>query len=353
VAIEFSTQNGYKIWSGTYAKGTGLVLSDDQIREGGKLYIYRRVSLGSAPSTPTGNLPGATVELLSSTVRKDSGYDVYEYTWAEGLGEISRQTETRYNGAQTITTIRHLTNLSTNTQPTSASGVIVSEVYTNQDGYRAWTVVWSFVTTTTINTASAGQDDGAIIHTVVAVSQTGSTPAGPGGTYLVRLTEEKGSGIVTTTAIYQAVPPDHTEPIQVRYRKPGLAVAANPPTLQPAVTKDLLGTNSITYSTTPTSAVPYTITAYAQLYEIYTRAADQKQFSNVKGLEGYVGSSSSVGSNTNYAGVDVDSYAVTVSGSNPVAPPSGTITIEVRCRPYLTSTTGTIVYKNEVITASV
>lgn len=352
IAIDTSIQNGYKVWSGTYAKGTGLVLSDQQIREGGKLYLYRSTSLGVAPSTPAANI-GGTVQLLSSSVRKDSGFEVYEYSWAEGLGEISRQSEVRYNGAQTLTTIRHLTNLATVIQPTSASGVIVSQVYTNQDGYRAWTVVWSSVTTTVINTSSAGQDDGAIIYTIIGVSQTGATPSGPGGTYLVRLNEENGSGIVTTTAIYQALPPDHTEPIQVRYRKPGLAIAANPPSLQPAVTKDLLGTNTITYSTTPTSTQPYTITDYAQIYENYKRKPDNKQFSNVKPLEGFVGSSSSVGSNVNYAGVDVVTYAVTVSGSNPTSPPSGNIVIDVRCRPYLTSTSGVIVYKNEVITANV
>jgi len=122
------------------------------------------------------------VQLLSSTVREDSGFQVYEYAWAEGLGEISRQIETRFNGAQTVTNIRHLTNLATTTQPTSASGVIVSQVYTNEEGYRAWTVTWSSVTTTTINTATVGQDDGSIVTTVTAVSQTGATPSGPAGT---------------------------------------------------------------------------------------------------------------------------------------------------------------------------
>ena len=353
VAIESATQNGYKIWSGTYAKGTGVVLTDTQIREGGKLYLYRKTSLGAVPSTPASSIIGGTVQLLSSTVREDSGFQVYEYAWAEGLGEISRQIETRFNGAQTVTNIRHLTNLATTTQPTSAAGVIVSQVYTNEEGYRAWTVTWSSVTTTTINTATVGQDDGSIVTTVTAVSQTGATPSGPAGTYLVRLTEEKGSGVVTTTALYQAVPPNHTEPVQARYRKPGLALAANPPSLQPAVTKDLLGSNSITYSTTPTTTQPYTINAYAQIYETYKRKPDNKQFSNVKPLEGFVGSSNSFGSNVQYAGIDVVTYAVTVSGSNPTTPPSGNIVIEVRCRPYLTDVNGVIVYKNEVISATV
>jgi hypothetical protein len=353
VAIESATQNGYKIWSGTYAKGTGVVLTDTQIREGGKLYLYRKTSLGAVPSTPASSIVGGTVQLLSSTVREDSGFQVYEYAWAEGLGEISRQIETRFNGAQTVTNIRHLTNLATTTQPTSAAGVIVSQVYTNEEGYRAWTVTWSSVTTTTINTATVGQDDGSIVTTVTAVSQTGATPSGPAGTYLVRLTEEKGSGVVTTTALYQAVPPNHTEPVQVRYRKPGLALAANPPSLQPAVTKDLLGSNSITYSTTPTTTTPYTITNYAQIYETYKRKPDNKQFSNIKPLEGFVGSSSSTGSNVQYAGVDVVTYAVSVFGSNPTTPPSGNIVIEVRCRPYLTDVNGVIVYKNEVISATV
>jgi hypothetical protein len=353
VAIESATQNGYKIWSGTYAKGTGVVLTDTQIREGGKLYLYRKTSLGAVPSTPASSIVGGTVQLLSSTVREDSGFQVYEYAWAEGLGEISRQIETRFNGAQTVTNIRHLTNLATTAQPTSASGVIVSQVYTNEEGYRAWTVTWSSVTTTTINTVTAGQDDGSIVTTVTAVSQIGATPSGPAGTYLVRLTEEEGSGVVTTTALYQAVPPDHTEPVQVRYRKPGLALAANPPSLQPAVTKDLLGSNSITYSTTPTTTTPYTITNYAQIYETYKRKPDNKQFSNVKPLEGFVGSSSLVGSNTSYAGIDVVTFAVSVFGSNPTTPPSGNIVIEVRCRPYLTDVNGVIVYKNEVISATV
>jgi hypothetical protein len=149
ISLDKTEQDGYRIWSAVYAKGTGTVASSVDTREGGKLIIYRRTALGAVPTTPSATISG-TVVLISDTSRNDAGYVIYERSWAEGIGEISRDTRYSQSSDQgttgtTVITVRHITALTITANPvtTPLGTILVSESKEDQDGYRAWTVVYA------------------------------------------------------------------------------------------------------------------------------------------------------------------------------------------------------------------
>jgi hypothetical protein len=293
VGQSVSDADGHRVWTTVWAKGTGTISTEKEDKEGGYLVVYRRTALGGAPTAPTPTI-GGTIVLTGQTIRKEAGFDIYSYVWAEGFGTISSDVDAR--------------------------------------------------------------SDGSLAYAVTTVTATAATPAYPGsGTgYLVKLSSRQSDGYVVTNAEYIKPPTSGlTRPVQVEFRKPGLVVAGNPPAVTPPVSLDLMGTETTTFSTTQTSSVPYKISSYASLYEAYKRKDDGLQFSKVDPLNGYLGSTSATGSNTTYRGILVDTYVVTVSGSNPTTLPTGPQTISVRCEKYITDTSGVVVWRNTVVTADV
>lgn len=183
VSEDKTDNDGHRVWTAVYAKGAGTVVTEQQTKEGGKLIIYHRVALGAAPSAPSATISG-TVATVSTVVRKDSGYDVYDYTWAEGVGEVDRTTDTRLGGMLQRVAIRHLTAVATGTQPTSdplSGGTITSEGRADQDGYRLWTVVWTKANTTSfILDASEKRNKGKLV--LYRREKLGAAPAAPSAT---------------------------------------------------------------------------------------------------------------------------------------------------------------------------
>lgn len=149
-SVASQEQDGHLVWRAVFAKGAGTVSSQVQSAEGGRVVVYQTVSLGAAPASPSATI-GGTVTLVDSSTRQETGHVVYDYTWIEGLGEISRSTDydqSTDQGATGVTavTITHVTPLSTATDPTSSPGfgfVKVKESKPYAKGYRVWTVVYA------------------------------------------------------------------------------------------------------------------------------------------------------------------------------------------------------------------
>lgn len=189
VKLEHRMDSGYKIWTVTYAKGTGLVLDATQIREGGKLYIYNRIALGAAPSTPSATISG-TVTLISSSARLSDGYEIFDYTWAEGIGEVSRditygQSVTAGTSGSTTTTIRHLTAISITANPTSGPGgsVLIRLEFVAQDGYKLWTAVYGQGAGTVLTEVNIREGGELYVYRIIALGAAPSAPsASTGGT---------------------------------------------------------------------------------------------------------------------------------------------------------------------------
>jgi hypothetical protein len=87
ISRNVSEADGHRIWTTVWAKGTGLVTSTNRLSNKGKLVVYRRTSLGTAPTAPTATI-GGTVVSTDTGYREAEGFKVYDYEWAEGVGTV-------------------------------------------------------------------------------------------------------------------------------------------------------------------------------------------------------------------------------------------------------------------------
>lgn len=150
-AESMTEQDGHRIWSASYAKGDGEISRDtrygqssDQGTTGTTVISVRHLTAASVNTNPI-STPSGTV-LISEDKTEADGHRIWAATYAKGTGEVSRDSDTRLNGALQRVTIRHLTAASVGTQPTSdplSGGTLTSEARQDVDGYRIWTVVWT------------------------------------------------------------------------------------------------------------------------------------------------------------------------------------------------------------------
>lgn len=130
-------EDGYTVYSKTWAEGVGTVTDDVQSRNQGKLKVYHKVALGVAPTAPAATISG-TVVLTQDDSREDNGVTIYDRTWAEGKGVIGKRTQARDGGLR-------LETWESLGQAYDASymkpvGVLVAKDNDDLDGVTRWTV---------------------------------------------------------------------------------------------------------------------------------------------------------------------------------------------------------------------
>ncbi len=198
--------NGFPVYTYTFAKGLGTVLDASELKEGGKIVVYHRIKLGAVPATPTATLAG-TVTLLSSSVRNDDGNDIYDYTWAEGIGEISREVTYAQSSDQgttgvTRTVIRYLTASSVTSDPTTlANNVKVGEEKTDQDGYRIWTITYAKGTGLVVDETEFKEGNALTVFHRVAIGGVPTTPGGASGALSSIIITNGGSGYTSAPTV--------------------------------------------------------------------------------------------------------------------------------------------------------
>jgi hypothetical protein len=286
IAESKADQDGFRLWTIVYAKGTGLVVDDTSIKVVGRLVTYHRVALGGAPTTPTATISG-TVTAVVQNVRKEEGFDVYDYEYVEANGQL------------------------------------------------------------TIETIS--QPDGALDYVVTTVDAAASTPSYPGtGTgYLIRLEQQRREGFFENRAIYRKPPETVTYKRMVSFTMPGLAsFSSNQLTLSPPTARTLLADVEVSYDTSQLTDDPFTVSAYAGFYETYTPSATSVPISSQRGLGGYLSSATSVsGTNANYNGVLCDEFSAVLVSSIPSSRPTGATVLAVENDDYLVAIDGTKVFR--------
>jgi hypothetical protein len=145
VSENYAEQDGYRIWSASYAQGTGQISQDDETKNNGALLVrtIRYLSVPSVSTNPIGTPAGYT--LISQNYAEQDGYKIWSASYANGTGQISQDDETRNNGSLLIRSIRYLTNPSVSTNPiTTPTGyTLVSQNYAEQDGYKIWTASYA------------------------------------------------------------------------------------------------------------------------------------------------------------------------------------------------------------------
>jgi len=138
-----SESDGHRIWTTTWAKGTGTISTQNETKNNGALLLRTVRALGAAPSTPSG------YALTSTDSTEQDGFTIYTYGFAQGSGEISRSVDYSQSsdfGATgvTRTTIRHLTPTATTSDPTTLSGSVkVGEDKSESEGHRIWTITYA------------------------------------------------------------------------------------------------------------------------------------------------------------------------------------------------------------------
>lgn len=360
MSVSSTNQDGYILWSTGWAKGTGPVSSETSIREGGKLIIYHVVAIGAAPSTPAATI-GGIVTLINDGSRQSDGYTIYDRTWAEGNGEISR--EVRYeqsvdqgtNGL-TITTIRYLTNLITVFNPITPPvlSVNISESHVNQDGYQIWTAIYA-KGDGKVDTHTETRSDGSTVTVITELASTAGTPDGPFGTFLTSLDQSLSSGHYVNRATYIKPPTTLIFRKTVKnWQMPGFAYFDGTQlVLQPPTTRDILASIEVSYDISQITTSPFQVKKWASFFYSYTTTETSQVPSQTvngsQGLTGYLAEGGTTfGTNSDYNGVLCDTYSATKVASDPTDLPSGDTVIDVDNDPYLISISGQVVYKRTV-----
>jgi len=194
VSQQTQNPNGLETTTYVYARGNGEVSRDidynnsgDQGATGITRTTIRHLVVPGASVQPV-SLAGS-VEVGRSFQDLD-GHRIWTTTWAKGTGQISY--EVRYvqslnqgTSGATVITIRHLTDISVNTNPisTPAGTVLISEDKSNQDGYRIWTAVYakggSGIVSSTTDTQNGGK---LILYRRTAIGAAPTTPSATIGT---------------------------------------------------------------------------------------------------------------------------------------------------------------------------
>jgi len=168
VAESFADQDGHRIWTASYANGSGTISTNDDTRQGGKLLIRTIRSLGTAPSTPGG------YTLISADSQTQDGYTLFNSVFAKGVGRISTETQTKNGGALVLTSIRFLGS----DDGSTPTGTLVSTETTQQDGY-ALTNAQYALGSGVLSTSDSTRNNGALlIRTIRSLGTAPSTPSG-------------------------------------------------------------------------------------------------------------------------------------------------------------------------------
>jgi hypothetical protein len=330
VLIEQTTrlEDGYTLYSSTWAEGFGVISNDQETHNQGKLIIYRTTSLGGAPAAPSASI-GGTVVLINDSSREDSGVTIYDRRWAEGRGVIEKRTQPRDGGLRIETWIS-LGQAYDGTFMLPV-GVLMAKDNDDIDGVTRWTV------------SCMQSISGADPTSGVALSYTTKRPFQyPGRAKAIATSATLLSATRTSFDIYQSPPVDAMvdATINVSYQTsstiPALAYTLWNPTEWATIQAFYLAWNQYP------KFVNQTLPRY--------RAISGTQTFNGGGVSGY--QQTCLGERVYGIGSGTP-YYLTVSGG-PSAPDGNTYTIEMpTLEPAFISYSGVQYYRTIVVVATI
>jgi hypothetical protein len=345
--------------NGEISRETRYSQSSDQGTTGVSITTIRHLTASSVGSDPT-SAPSGTVKIGADQSDQD-GYRVWTVTYAKGTGEVSRDIDYSQSTNQgttgiTRTVIQHLTATSVSTDPTTppSGQVKISESKRDADGYRVWTITYA-KGTGTVGLTTYTREDGSIVYEVSDLGTASATPSYPGsGTaYLVRLTNNISSGHYLNSATWIKPPASVGYRRQIKFQMPGLAYFSGTDLiLQPPTVQDLLGTVTVSFGTTQDTTTPFKISQWAAFTETYTPTATGIPVTAQYGLNGYLASGVTISGSGTYKGVATDAYSAQRFASTPSTLPTGSTVLNVDNDPYLMAIDGTVVFKRSVTTAT-
>ena len=116
----------------------GLLSQTDDYSNNGALHVRTITSFNQVPSTPSG------FTLVATQASEVEGIPTRAYRFAKGVGEISRETDLANNGLLERVTIRHLTAPGGTDPVATLSGYVrISVGKAEADGHLAWTATFA------------------------------------------------------------------------------------------------------------------------------------------------------------------------------------------------------------------
>lgn len=331
----------------------GIVSTSTRPRNNGKLTIRTIEAFAQTPSTPSGYIK------VNEAENNVEGITTRQYSYAKGEGEIRRRTRKGEAGIDYIQ-VQYLTGPNAN-EPTivldagppevtlDATTVVKSE----ENGYRLWVI--NGVDDSDYNGESlvdsiTAQRDGAIVYVRSAWDQNPTAPGTESQGYFntKKKTKLLDGGKKTVLMTWVKKPASYTEKKSMNFKLPG-AVSFNGDRLNfaPGVRNSFVATISHTFTTTAADAPDmYKINQWAALDLKFVDGG--KHYFKTEEFPGYLGVGDLVG-NASWAGKDVDNLVALLS-SDPSSTPTGPQNIDFDSSPYLTSISGTMVYRNTTVT---
>ena len=190
VSTQVASPNGLETTTYTFAQGTGKISQDDETKNNGALLVrsIRYLSIPSVSTNPIATPSGYT--LVSENYAEQDGHKVWSASYAKGTGQLnldtrfSQSTDGGTTGV-TVYSISYLSvpSVSSNPITTPASTVKIVENYQDQDGYRIWNATYAKgagVINVSTDTRSGGK---LIAYHKVGLGSVPSTPTATiGGT---------------------------------------------------------------------------------------------------------------------------------------------------------------------------
>lgn len=158
---------------------SGILTTNDEEKNNGKLSIQTVTSVNVIPTTPSGYI------VIDQKVDSPNGVPIYTYTFAKGSGQISYDTEYRLStdegvNGMTIITIRYLSDPSVDSNPITSPGVafvLVSINKDDQDGYRIWTAIYGSGTGVVISSIELRNNGKLVIYSKTSINETPDAPS--------------------------------------------------------------------------------------------------------------------------------------------------------------------------------
>lgn len=204
ISQDYADQDGYRVWNTTWAKGSGEISRDSTTGNNGallRLAIGYLTASGAAQPTPS-SISGYTN--VSAGKREADGHIVWSLDYAKGTGQISRDDDTKNNGALLTATIRYLTvpgtlgTAGTNPIATPSGYTLTSESFTETDGHRVWTSNYAKGTGQISRDDETKNNGGLLLATIRHLTVPGTLGTG-------------GTSPITTPSTYTAVSSSFTE----------------------------------------------------------------------------------------------------------------------------------------------
>jgi hypothetical protein len=368
IAHTNEAQDGFIIWTGKYASGTGTIATNTKDEYNGdgtvRLRQYSITAINADPAAPSPTL-GGTVILVDKEVhngsRFEDGTTVHTLRWIEaaggsGVGLVLDESQATESGALII---YHRVSLGTApVAPTATIGGTVTQFESTtrqQEGHVVYDVRWAEGHGQN-RIETRGNADGSILYEVSITDVNGTTaPSYPGsGTaYCTSLSHAARNGYFLNVAVWHKLPATITLKRQTSYEFPGLAYFTYSPdqlVLQPPITRVILADHVISYGTAQDTTVPWSIIQPISYFYHYTPTATGDPISGTEALGRYIGRTGSVsGTAAIFNGVLCDSYSATLANANPSTLPSGATVLHNDNDVYLTDIAGVVVYRNHKV----